>query len=158
MSINSSNEDAPNGFDNRITERNDRVRILSLNNVKPDYVHQGSLPNTPCTVSVISFVLGSGFAVSLATLAWSGNTWWHLSFFLASWCLFHWAEFAVTAGWNEEKCTVDCKSSVSLSAGRNLMYPWRFDSLLVREWFAIPYCPWRSACRIYHHHEFLLKF
>ncbi|KNZ81540.1 Protein-S-isoprenylcysteine O-methyltransferase [Termitomyces sp. J132] len=34
--------------------------------------------------------------------------WWstaQLGFFIAAWAGFHWGEFAVTAGWNLEKCT-----------------------------------------------------
>ena len=33
---------------------------------------------------------------------------YQLRFFIAAWSFFHWAEFAVTAGWNFEKCSVDC--------------------------------------------------
>ena len=43
---------------------------------------------------------------------------------MASWAVFHWAEFAVTAGWNLEKCSVDCAFTsrlVSLSEPRILI-------------------------------------
>lgn len=107
---NGHEDDAPNGFDQRIAERSARrPSNLNMNKVNRAYEHQGDLPNTACTVSVIAFLLGAGFAFSFATFALTNNTWWHLSFFVGSWCLFHWAEFAVTAGWNAEKCTVDCE-------------------------------------------------
>jgi len=38
------------------------------------------------------------------------GVWWatyQFGFYLAAWSAFHWAEFAVTAGWNKEKCSVD---------------------------------------------------
>jgi protein-S-isoprenylcysteine O-methyltransferase len=38
--------------------------------------------------------------------------WWatsELGFFISAWSGFHWAEFAATAGWNLEKCSVDCE-------------------------------------------------
>jgi protein-S-isoprenylcysteine O-methyltransferase len=41
-----------------------------------------------------------------------GGCWWatpQLGFFIAAWSGFHWGEFAVTAGWNLEKCSVDCE-------------------------------------------------
>jgi protein-S-isoprenylcysteine O-methyltransferase len=115
------NGDAPDNFDERLAERGARLHSntttntanttpkLTLSNVKPAYIHQGALPNTLCTVSTLSALLGAGFAFSLATLLLGTREWWHLSFFFASWCFFHWAEFAVTAGWNEEKCSVDCE-------------------------------------------------
>jgi len=38
------------------------------------------------------------------------GSWWNsyqLGFFVAAWSGFHWGEFAVTAGWNLEKCSID---------------------------------------------------
>jgi hypothetical protein len=32
-----------------------------------------------------------------------------LSFFFATWSAFHWGEFAMTAGWNRARASVDCK-------------------------------------------------
>lgn len=49
------------------------------------------------------------FGSSVALLA-PYSYWWctrQLGFFLAAWSAFHWGEFAVTAGWNREKCSVD---------------------------------------------------
>ena len=68
-------------------------------------------------VSGISFVLGIIFALgSLAfVIGGFGKVWWatyQLGFFMAAWAAFHFGEFALTAGWNTEKCTVDCKSIV----------------------------------------------
>lgn len=73
----------------------------------------GTIPNTPLVASLISFLLGSVFALGLSTFLLGGGRWWwttsQLGFFLAAWSAFHWGEFAVTAGWNMEKCSVDCK-------------------------------------------------
>ncbi|KAJ7068379.1 Isoprenylcysteine carboxyl methyltransferase family-domain-containing protein [Mycena amicta] len=78
------------------------------------------IPNTPLAASVVSFLLGSTFA--LGTLAFVGGgvlttnpaftnaPWWltgQLGFFIAAWSAFHWGEYAVTAGWNLEKCSID---------------------------------------------------
>ncbi|KAF9008961.1 Isoprenylcysteine carboxyl methyltransferase family-domain-containing protein [Cyathus striatus] len=77
--------------------------------IKPPHGH---IPNTPLASSTIAFLLGSTFALGFLTFLVGGfsSTWWstyQLGFFVASWALFHWAEFAVTAGWNLEKCSVD---------------------------------------------------
>lgn len=76
---------------------------------------RGSLPNTPLAVATIAFALGGLFCVSFLTFVFGGfeRYWWstyQLAFFLAAWSFFHWAEFAVTAGWNLEKCNIDCVS------------------------------------------------
>ncbi|KDQ20715.1 hypothetical protein BOTBODRAFT_61814 [Botryobasidium botryosum FD-172 SS1] len=82
--------------------------IISLGADSP----KGDIPNTPLMVSLISFVLGSIFAFG-AVLFYSGTLcgyWWatyQLGFFLAAWAAFHWGEFAVTAGWNRHRCSVD---------------------------------------------------
>ncbi|KAF8165244.1 Isoprenylcysteine carboxyl methyltransferase family-domain-containing protein [Crassisporium funariophilum] len=73
---------------------------------------RGNIPNTPLASSSIAFLLGSVFALGAYTFIFSepASSWWatyQLGFFGASWALFHWAEFAVTAGWNFEKCSVD---------------------------------------------------
>ncbi|GJE84176.1 ICMT-domain-containing protein [Phanerochaete sordida] len=69
------------------------------------------IPNTPLAASAISFILGGLFfsGISMA-LAGPYSYWWctrQLGFFCAAWAAFHWGEFAVTAGWNREKCSVD---------------------------------------------------
>lgn len=77
----------------------------------PNY--NGRIPNTPLFVSLIAFLLGGVFALGTLTFFVGGfaGTWWataQLGFFTAAWAAFHWGEFAVTAGWNFEKCSVDC--------------------------------------------------
>ncbi|KAG6378682.1 Isoprenylcysteine carboxyl methyltransferase family-domain-containing protein [Boletus reticuloceps] len=77
-------------------------------NVEP----HGSIPNTPLAASTISFLLGGSFALGLFLFLQGGfsSPWWathQLGFFVAAWSAFHWGEFAVTAGWNLEKCSVD---------------------------------------------------
>ncbi|KAF8238786.1 ICMT-domain-containing protein [Tricholoma matsutake] len=71
----------------------------------------GNIPNTPLAVSIIAFLLGSLFALGALTFVVGGfGLWWstyQLGFFVAAWAFFHWGEFAVTAGWNLEKCSVD---------------------------------------------------
>ncbi|KAJ7507926.1 ICMT-domain-containing protein [Mycena galericulata] len=76
----------------------------------PNYT--GRIPNTPLFVSLIAFLLGGVFALGALTFVVNGFTgvWWataQLGFFAAAWAAFHWGEFAVTAGWNFEKCSVD---------------------------------------------------
>ncbi|KAG5648961.1 hypothetical protein DXG03_000310 [Asterophora parasitica] len=80
----------------------------------PVATHQplGNIPNTPLAVSTIAFLLGSAFSLGLLTFLVGGFKvyWWtsaQLGFFVAAWAGFHWGEFAVTAGWNFEKCSVD---------------------------------------------------
>ena len=84
--------------------------IPSLVNSRP----VGVIPNTPLSVSTISFLLGAVFSLGLATFVNGGFSkyWWstyRLGFYMTAWAFFHWGEFAVTAGWNREKCSVDCK-------------------------------------------------
>jgi len=72
----------------------------------------GNIPNTPLVASTIAFLLGGLFSLGLLAFIVGGNErrWWataQLGFFVAAWAGFHWGEFAVTAGWNLEKCSVD---------------------------------------------------
>jgi protein-S-isoprenylcysteine O-methyltransferase len=72
-----------------------------------------NIPNTPLAVATIAFLLGAVCALGFLTFVVGGfsSYWWstyQLGFFVAAWAAFHWAEFAVTAGWNLEKCSVDC--------------------------------------------------
>ncbi|KAJ3995393.1 Isoprenylcysteine carboxyl methyltransferase family-domain-containing protein [Lentinula boryana] len=71
----------------------------------------GNLPNTPLVAAIISFLLGSIFCFGLLMfLGWFSSYWWttyQLGFFIAAWSAFHFGEFAVTAGWNLEKCSVE---------------------------------------------------
>lgn len=73
----------------------------------------GDIPNTPLAISTISFFLGSIFALGLLVFLSGGVdgfsfATYQLGFFVASWSAFHWGEFAVTAGWNRQKVSVDC--------------------------------------------------
>jgi protein-S-isoprenylcysteine O-methyltransferase len=75
---------------------------------------EGYIPNTLLSVAVVSFVLGSVFMWGLNTLitGTSGSFWWttpQLGFFVASWAVFHFGEFATTAGWNRHVCSIDCE-------------------------------------------------
>jgi len=80
----------------------------------------GNISNTPLAVSTISFILGFIFALGFSIFLsrdWN-NIWfatYQLGFFVASWSAFHWGEFAVTAGWNRQKVSVD---SFLLNNGR----------------------------------------
>lgn len=75
----------------------------------------GNIPNTPLASSTISFLLGGSFLFGVYTAVndisnTAGLLTYQLGCFIAAWAFFHWAEFAVTAGWNFEKCSVDCQS------------------------------------------------
>jgi protein-S-isoprenylcysteine O-methyltransferase len=78
----------------------------------PPPKYTGSIPNTTLSVALLAFLLGGTFSLGILTFAVGGFApWWatyQLGFFAAAWSLFHWGEFAVTAGWNFEKCSVDC--------------------------------------------------
>ncbi|KAJ7638920.1 ICMT-domain-containing protein [Roridomyces roridus] len=75
----------------------------------PNYT--GRIPNTLLSIVFIAFLLGGTCALGALTFFAGGfNPWWataELGFFAAAWSFFHWGEFAVTAGWNFEKCSVD---------------------------------------------------
>lgn len=101
-------------FEQRLRER-ERLQSGPLETV-PDRAKarpSGTIPNTPLAVSTISFLLGTTFALgSLTFLCGDLYGFWfathQVGFFVASWSAFHWGEFAVTAGWNREKVSVDC--------------------------------------------------
>ena len=101
-------------FEQRLRER-ERLRDRPLEMV-PDLAAaqpHGSIPNTPLAISTISFLLGTTFALGSLTFLCGGlyGFWfstYQVGFFVASWSAFHWGEFAVTAGWNREKVSVDC--------------------------------------------------
>ncbi|KAI0322487.1 ICMT-domain-containing protein [Amylostereum chailletii] len=72
----------------------------------------GKIPNTPLASATVSFLLGAVFSLGVYTLFTGGlprPSWmtYQLGAYLAAWSAFHWGEFAVTAGWNREKCSVD---------------------------------------------------
>jgi protein-S-isoprenylcysteine O-methyltransferase len=106
-------EDAPDSIDIRLRQRGTMLKHplqMQPQAIKPP---GGDIPNTPLVVSVVAFLLGSIFALGALTFLVGGfGLWWttyQLGFFVAAWAGFHWGEFAVTAGWNFEKCSVDCK-------------------------------------------------
>ncbi|KAG6336854.1 hypothetical protein ID866_2250 [Astraeus odoratus] len=98
------------GFEQWLQERTNRRHPLDT--VPVDVMPHGNIPNTPLAASVISFLLGALFSLGVALFLHGSFAypWWatyRLGFFLAAWSIFHWGEFAVTAGWNKEKCSVD---------------------------------------------------
>ncbi|KAF8339176.1 Isoprenylcysteine carboxyl methyltransferase family-domain-containing protein [Cantharellus anzutake] len=84
-------------------------------------VHRGEyIPNTPLAASLVSVLLGitfslgcmlffnpNGFLESLVSSRELQDRWSLLGFFFAAWAAFHWGEYAVTAGWNRKRCSVD---------------------------------------------------
>lgn len=77
-------------------------------------IPHGNIPNTPLASATIAFLLGGTcmFGLYTALSDISATAHWltyQLGFFVAAWSFFHWAEFATTAGWNFEKCSVDCE-------------------------------------------------
>lgn len=101
-----------NDFEQKIRQRvNIPVNPLETN--PAINVPHGKIPNTPLASSTIAFLLGGIFVLGLYTAIndVSATAWlltYQLGSFIAAWAFFHWAEFAVTAGWNFEKCSVDC--------------------------------------------------
>ena len=114
MSAEPTEQDVQSGFDEKLRQRKAQLENHPLNTVPKAKAHQpeGVLPNTPLTASTISFALGWAFSLGVLTFLRGGfGSWWNsyqLGFFVAAWSGFHWGEFAVTAGWNLEKCSVDC--------------------------------------------------
>ena len=118
MSLEPKEQVVQNGFEERLRQRKAQLENHPLGTVprtRP-YPTGGTLPNTPLTASTISFILGWAFSLGVLTF-WRGGfgSWWNsyqLGFFVAAWSGFHWGEFAVTAGWNLEKCSVECAYAV----------------------------------------------
>ncbi|KAG6911201.1 hypothetical protein DXG01_003068 [Tephrocybe rancida] len=103
--------DTAQGFEQRIKQR-EAAQKHPLQTIPATHEPLGNIPNTPLAVSTIAFLLGGVFSVGLFMFANGGfgGYWWasaQLGFFVAAWAGFHWGEFAVTAGWNLEKCSVD---------------------------------------------------
>lgn len=96
-------------LEDRLRERAAAEKPLVLSSTTS---HNGNIPNTLLAVSTIAFVLGSIFSLGLTVFLSGGfNQYltYQLAFFISSWAFFHWAEFAVTAGYNLEKCSTDCE-------------------------------------------------
>ncbi|KAH9951648.1 protein-s-isoprenylcysteine O-methyltransferase [Amylocystis lapponica] len=101
------------GFDERLRQRME-VKPHTLDTIPTNSAlkPRGLIPNTPLAASTISFLLGSSFGLGAFTflVGGYGTLWWmtyQLGFYVAAWSAFHWGEFAVTAGWNKDKCSVD---------------------------------------------------
>ncbi|OJA13807.1 hypothetical protein AZE42_00517 [Rhizopogon vesiculosus] len=104
--------DVPQGFEDRLRQRTSTRNSNTLETIPVNHQPHGNIPNTPLAASTISFLLGCLFSLSLTLFITGGISehWWatyQLAFFLAAWSAFHWGEFAVTAGWNRDKCSVD---------------------------------------------------
>ncbi|KAI6134950.1 Isoprenylcysteine carboxyl methyltransferase family-domain-containing protein [Pisolithus croceorrhizus] len=100
----------PDSFDQGLQHPANRRHPLDTVPVNSE--PRGNIPNTPLVASIISFVLGALFSLGTVLFLSGGLVypWWatyQLGFFLAAWSAFHWGEFAVTAGWNRDKCSVD---------------------------------------------------
>ena len=105
---------AEDAFEQRLQDR-EHLRNRPLEMVPDQAARQphGGIPNTPLAISIISLLLGTTFALGSLTFLCGGfSAFWfatyQVGFFVASWSAFHWGEFAVTAGWNREKVSVDC--------------------------------------------------
>lgn len=101
------------GLEERLRQRANMTRNPLQTNAHINR-HRGYIPNTPLGSSTVAFLLGGVFASGLYTFVsdiYTSSHWltYQLGFFVAAWAFFHWAEFAVTAGWNLEKCSVDCE-------------------------------------------------
>ena len=114
--IMSSADGEVDGFEERLRQRTAKAtQAHELDTVpaNPGLRPRGKIPNTPLAASTISFLLGSLFTLGSITFVSGGidRFWWstyQLGFYIAAWAAFHWAEFAVTAGWNRDKCSIDC--------------------------------------------------
>ncbi|KAF9514130.1 hypothetical protein BS47DRAFT_1454323 [Hydnum rufescens UP504] len=72
--------------------------------------HGKYIPNTPLGASLVSFLLGIHVCLGIILFARPDDDrlrWAPMGFFLAAWSAFHWGEFAVAAGWNRSRCSVD---------------------------------------------------
>jgi protein-S-isoprenylcysteine O-methyltransferase len=104
-------------LDSRIQQRNQAIGSLETIPTSPAHTPHEDIPNTPLAATCIAFTLGVLFALGLPACLLAGTShrsWWYtpsLAFFASAWAAFHWLEFAITAGWNREKCSVDCKLS-----------------------------------------------
>jgi protein-S-isoprenylcysteine O-methyltransferase len=106
-------ENTPTNLENKIKQRMKSSRN-PLETIPDANQHQGYTPNTPAASAVIAFCLGGVFTFGLYTATndvFSGliRVPCQLGLYIAAWAFFHWAEFTVTAVWNFDKCSVDCK-------------------------------------------------
>ncbi|KAF5387968.1 hypothetical protein D9615_000507 [Tricholomella constricta] len=104
--------DAQESFEERIKQREAALKHPLQTIPVATHKPLGNIPNTPLAASTVAFLLGGLFSLGFLTFLVGGFNvyWWtsaQLGFFVAAWAGFHWGEFAVTAGWNLEKCSVD---------------------------------------------------
>jgi protein-S-isoprenylcysteine O-methyltransferase len=104
-------EDELDNLDERIQQR-PNITKNALETNPATHLPRGNIPNTPLASSTIAFLLGGVFAFGVYTAfvdipSTARLLTYQLGFFVSAWAFFHWAEFAVTAGWNFEKCSVD---------------------------------------------------
>ncbi|GLB33918.1 putative class VI-like SAM-binding methyltransferase superfamily, isoprenylcysteine carboxyl methyltransferase family protein [Lyophyllum shimeji] len=104
--------DATDSLEERIRQREGVIKHPLQTIPVATHPTIGNIPNTPLAASVIAFLLGGLFSLGFLLFVIGGCNayWWtnpQLGFFVAAWAAFHWGEFAVTAGWNLEKCSVD---------------------------------------------------
>ena len=147
--------DVPNDFDQRLRQHQ-ALQGNSLNTIpqnKADTPH-GSIPNTPLAASAISFLLGVAFSPAfisfiLGVLGFFACPYYQLGFFVAAWSAFHWGEFAVTAGWNLEKCSVDCDYDLVHLWYCLYLIIFYYNSFPLGKWKALPFCFWIRNYRIF---------
>ena len=146
--------DIPDGFDERLLQRAavQNNNPLSTNPANESHKPHGNIPNTPLAVSTISFLLGTIFSPAFIACIFGGLgllSWpyYQLGFFIAAWATFHWGEFAVTAGWNFDKCSVDCRYTTLDRCTTNAFH----DSLSIGQRCSVPHCEWNCHRRVSCH-------
>lgn len=111
-----ANLNVPEGPEDVLRQRPVAQQPSSLETMPLVAEPQTIIPNTPLAASAISFALGSLFSLGLVLFLNGGCSYRlltaQLGFFLVAWSGFHWGEFAVTAGWNREKCSVNCEHHI----------------------------------------------
>jgi hypothetical protein len=149
--------DMADGFEERLYQRA-TLKKNPLSTIPTNAMHEphGNIPNTPLAASTISFLLGSIFSLALlafisGAMGISSQSYYQLGFFVTAWAGFHWAEFAVTAGWNLDKCSVDCKHRLRLCEPLLMLCRCSFPS---GQWCNVPHCKWYRCRRISHYDLF----
>lgn len=114
MAVSPEHQELLEEISHRTESSNTTLDCLHMNPPsRTDNRFESKIPNTLLAISAISFCLGSVFSWGL-NVAFSSEEpfWWttyRLGFFVAAWAAFHFGEFATTAGWNRDKCSVDCE-------------------------------------------------
>ncbi|KAJ3763642.1 Isoprenylcysteine carboxyl methyltransferase family-domain-containing protein [Lentinula raphanica] len=104
-------DDTPANWDEQLRRREQLQRHALATVPSVQTRMSGNLPNTPLVAAIIAFLLGSVFCFGLLMFIRGFSLYWwstyQLGFFIAAWSAFHFGEFAITAGWNLEKCSVE---------------------------------------------------